>query len=248
MGLFRRQAAVLVRVHLRPGPCSRFSTGWRKFPPLPNQRASRRFRQSGPIGRKSTAIGSSVLPATAFSISRRCKIGCCSGDFRAVSGPFIDVIGWGGKTKTFELEVDFQQADCLRPSRCRSCCRPLKQQQHQCRRQIPSISARQAAVVRGPWGLIRSADELSNTMLTPERGEIRCWCGDVAAVHVGHKPRSRHRRQGRPTTILSRAIVLNAPRASRACRRSSEVRGAKVEAESTIRTFCRRGVRIEAHL
>src|SRR5439155_1683723 len=45
----------------------------------------------------------------------------------------------------------------------------------------------QAAVVRGV-GLIRSADELSNTMLTQSGGNP-VLVRDVATVHVGHKPR-----------------------------------------------------------
>ena len=46
----------------------------------------------------------------------------------------------------------------------------------------------QSAVVRGV-GLIRSIDDIRNTMLSQSRRQRRCWSRDVADVTVGDKPR-----------------------------------------------------------
>src|SRR5690349_90535 len=82
--------------------------------------------------------------------------------FRAVPG-VIDVTGWGGKTKTYELQVDFNKLIAY------------------------GLTRPQAAVVRGV-GLIRSIDDLANTMLTQSNGNP-VLVKDVASVQVGNQPR-----------------------------------------------------------
>src|SRR5437660_12636365 len=82
--------------------------------------------------------------------------------FRAVPG-VIDVTAWGGKTKTFELQVDFNKLiayGLTLPQMILA----LNNSNINVGGNTVNIGA-QAAVVRGV-GLIRSADELSNTMLT----------------------------------------------------------------------------------
>src|SRR5262252_8847414 len=104
--------------------------------------------------------------------------------FRAVPG-VIDVIGWGGKTKTFELEVDFNKLIAYGLT--------LPQVMQALNNSNINVGGNtvnigpQAAVVRGV-GLIRTAEELSNTMLTQSGGNP-VLVRDVAAVHVGNKPR-----------------------------------------------------------
>src|SRR6266850_5945410 len=86
--------------------------------------------------------------------------------FRAVPG-VIDVIGWGGKTKTFELEVDFNKLiayGLTLPQMLQT----LNNSNINVGGNTLNIGS-QSAVVRGV-GLIRSLDDLSNTMLTQSGG------------------------------------------------------------------------------
>jgi cobalt-zinc-cadmium resistance protein CzcA len=104
--------------------------------------------------------------------------------FRAVPG-VIDVTGWGGKTKTFELEVDFNKLIAYGIT-LPQLLQALNNSNINVGGNTVNIGP-QAAVVRGV-GLIRSADELSNTMLTQSGGNP-VLVRDVATVQVGHKPR-----------------------------------------------------------
>ena len=104
--------------------------------------------------------------------------------FRAVPG-VIDVIGWGGKTKTFELEVDFNKLIAYGLT-LPQLLQALNNSNINVGGNTVNIGP-QAAVVRGV-GLIRTAEELSNTMLTQSGGNP-VLVRDVATVHVGNKPR-----------------------------------------------------------
>src|SRR6266481_1867423 len=104
--------------------------------------------------------------------------------FRAVPG-VIDVTGWGGKTKTFELEVDFNKLIAYGLT-LPQLLQALNNSNINVGGNTVNIGP-QAAVVRGV-GLIRSADELSNTMLTQSGGNP-VLVRDVAAVQVSNKPR-----------------------------------------------------------
>src|SRR5499426_1385761 len=104
--------------------------------------------------------------------------------FRAVPG-VIDVIGWGGKTKTFELEVDFNKLIAYGLT-LPQLLQTLNNSNINVGGNTVNIGP-QAAVVRGV-GLIRTAEELSNTMLTQSGGNP-VLVRDVATVHVGNKPR-----------------------------------------------------------
>src|SRR6476619_786137 len=104
--------------------------------------------------------------------------------FRAVPG-VIDVIGWGGKTKTFELEVDFNKLIAYGLT--------LPQLLQALNNSTINVGGNtvnigpQAAVVRGV-GLIRSIEDLKNTMLTQSGGNP-VLVKDVATVAVGNQPR-----------------------------------------------------------
>src|SRR6201994_3299373 len=104
--------------------------------------------------------------------------------FRAVPG-VIDVTGWGGKTKTYELQVDFNKLIAYGLT-LPQLLQALNNSNINVGGNTVNIGP-QAAVVRGV-GLIRSADELSNTMLTQSGGNP-VLVRDVATVQVGHKPR-----------------------------------------------------------
>lgn len=104
--------------------------------------------------------------------------------FRAVPG-VIDVIGWGGKTKTYELQVDFNKLVAYGLT--------LPQLLQTLNNSNINVGGNtvdlgtQSAVVRGV-GLIRSKEDLSNTMLTQVGGNP-VLVSDVATVVVGNKAR-----------------------------------------------------------
>src|SRR6201995_954606 len=104
--------------------------------------------------------------------------------FRAVPG-VIDVTGWGGKTKTFELQVDFNKLIAYGLT-LPQLLQVLNNSNINVGGNTVNIGP-QAAVVRGV-GLIRSAAQLRNTMLTQSGGNP-VLVQDVATVQVGHKPR-----------------------------------------------------------
>src|SRR5262249_38438434 len=104
--------------------------------------------------------------------------------FRAVPG-VIDVTGWGGKTKIFELQVDFNKLmayGLTLPQMLQT----LNNSNLNVGGNTINIGA-QSAVVRGV-GLIRSLDDLNNTMLTQVGGNP-VLVKDVAKVVVGNQPR-----------------------------------------------------------
>src|SRR6202521_220294 len=104
--------------------------------------------------------------------------------FRAVPG-VIDVTGWGGKTKTYELQVDFNKlvANGLTLPQL---LQAVSNSNLNVGGNTVNIGA-QSAVVRGV-GLIRSIDSLANTMITSSNGTA-VLVKDVANVQVGEQPR-----------------------------------------------------------
>src|SRR3989440_375683 len=104
--------------------------------------------------------------------------------FRAVPG-VIDVTCWGGKTKTYEPEVDFNKlvANGL----------TLPQLLQAVSNSNINVGGNtvdigtQSAVVRGV-GLIRSMDDLASTMVSQSGGNP-VLVKDIATVTVGEKPR-----------------------------------------------------------
>ena len=104
--------------------------------------------------------------------------------FRAVPG-VVDVIGWGGKTKTFELQVDLNKLvayGLTLPQLIQS----VTSSNVNVGGNTITMGA-QSAVVRGV-GLIRSIEDLGSTMLTQVGGNP-ILVRDVATVVVGHAPR-----------------------------------------------------------
>src|SRR5712692_6710518 len=103
---------------------------------------------------------------------------------RAVPG-VIDVTGWGGKTKTYQLQVDFNKLIAY----------GLALPQLLPAVSNPNITAgghtvnlgSQSAVLRG-GGLSRSIDDLASTMVSQSGGNP-VLVKDIATVTVGEKPR-----------------------------------------------------------
>jgi cobalt-zinc-cadmium resistance protein CzcA len=104
--------------------------------------------------------------------------------FRTVPG-VIDVTGWGGKTKVYELQVDFNKlvANGLTLPQ-------LLQAVSNSNINVGGNTVnigQQSAVVRGV-GLIRSIDALASTMIAAPNG-TPVLVKDVATVTVGEQPR-----------------------------------------------------------
>ena len=104
--------------------------------------------------------------------------------FKAVPG-VIDVTGWGGKTKTYEVTVDQRRLVQFGLS-LSQVLQALNNSNVNVGGQTVNIGP-QSAVVRGV-GLIHSMDDIRKTMVTSNRG-IPVVIGDVADVRVEHAPR-----------------------------------------------------------
>lgn len=104
--------------------------------------------------------------------------------FRAVPG-VIDVTGWGGKSKTFDVHIDLTKliANGLTLPQV---VQVLNNSNINVGGNTVNIG-QQSAVIRGV-GLIHSIDDIRNTMLTATNGNpVRV--SDIAEVSVGNKPR-----------------------------------------------------------
>jgi cobalt-zinc-cadmium resistance protein CzcA len=96
----------------------------------------------------------------------------------------IDVTGWGGKTKIFELQVDFNKLMAYGLT--------LPQMMQTLNNSNINVGGNtidigtQSAVVRGV-GLIRSLDDLNNTMLTQVGGNpvlVKDVATEIGRAHV----------------------------------------------------------------
>jgi cobalt-zinc-cadmium resistance protein CzcA len=104
--------------------------------------------------------------------------------FRGVPG-VVDVTGWGGKTKTYELQIDFSKLIAYGLT-LPQVLQTLNNSNINVGGNTVDIGP-QAAVVRGV-GLIRSIDDINNTMLTQSGGNP-VLVKDIASVTIEHKPR-----------------------------------------------------------
>jgi len=104
--------------------------------------------------------------------------------FKAIPG-VIDVAGWGGKSKTYDVTIDLHrlvQFGLTLPQVLQA----LNNSNANVGGQTINIGP-QAAVVRG-IGLIHSMDDIRGTMLTANGG-APVLLGDVARISVGNQPR-----------------------------------------------------------
>src|SRR6187397_917779 len=104
--------------------------------------------------------------------------------FRAVPG-VIDVTAWGGKTKTYELQVDFNKLVAYGLT-LPQLLQAVGNSNINVGGNTVNIGA-QSAVVRGV-GLIRSIDDLASTMVSQSGGNP-VLIKDIAHVTIGEKPR-----------------------------------------------------------
>jgi heavy metal efflux system protein len=104
--------------------------------------------------------------------------------FKAVPG-VIDVTGWGGKTKTYDIAIDQRKLVGYGLS-VPQVLQALGNANINVGGQTVNFGA-QSAVVRGV-GLIHSADEIRHTLITSNQG-APVVIGDVAEVTIGNLPR-----------------------------------------------------------
>ena len=104
--------------------------------------------------------------------------------FKAVPG-VIDVTGWGGKTKAYEVDIDRSRLTAFGVSLSQVIA-SLNNANINVGGQTLNIGP-QAAIVRGV-GLIHSMDDVRHTLITAPNGRP-VTIEDVATVQVGHLPR-----------------------------------------------------------
>jgi cobalt-zinc-cadmium resistance protein CzcA len=104
--------------------------------------------------------------------------------FKAVPG-VIDVNGWGGKSKDYEISVDLPKLTRYGLA-LPQVLQALNNSNINVGGQTVNFGA-QAAVVRGV-GLMHSMDDIRSTMLTANNG-VPVLVGDIATVSVGNLPR-----------------------------------------------------------
>jgi len=141
--------------------------------------------------------------------------------FKGVPG-VIDVTGWGGKTKTYDVIVDknrLMAAGVTLPQ----VLTVLGNSNVNVGGQTVNFGP-QAAIVRGV-GLIHSMDQLRETMLTSANG-IPVKLGDVATIAVGHLPRLGIAGQDKDDDIVQGIILMQ-----RGAKSTPTIRGVEAEVE-----------------
>ena len=189
-GLSRREGAVHLRRHLPSRPRSSSSTAWRSSPPLPNG-VQPVLSPTSPIGE---IFRYRVVGPPGYSVTdlKTIQDWVLQRRFKAIPG-VIDVTGWGGKTKTYDITVDLDRLLAYGLT--------LKQVLDGLNNANINVGANtvnigsQSAIVRSV-GQIRSMDDIRNTMLTARDG-APVLVSDVATVTVGQPAAARHRRPER---------------------------------------------------
>ena len=158
--------------------------------------------------------------------------------FRAVPG-VIDVTGWGGKTKTYELQIDLNKLIAYGIT--------LPQMLQALNNSNINVGGStinigpQVAVVRGV-GLIRSLDEIRQHDAHPESAAYPCSSATWRRSSYRQPAAAGHRRQGQRRRHRA-GHRADAARRKRACRRSSGC--SRRSSGSTAASILPPGVQIE---
>jgi cobalt-zinc-cadmium resistance protein CzcA len=123
--------------------------------------------------------------------------------FKAVPG-VIDVTGWGGKTRTYDVAVDLPKLTSYGLT-LPQVLQTLGNSNINVGGQTVNIGT-QSAVVRG-IGLIHSMDDIANTMLTADNG-APVLLRDVARVTVGNQPRLGIAGQDSDNDIVQGTVLM----------------------------------------
>jgi cobalt-zinc-cadmium resistance protein CzcA len=156
--------------------------------------------------------------------------------FKAVSG-VIDVTGWGGKTKTYEVTVDLDRL-LAHGITLPQVLQTLNNSNINVGGQTVNFGP-QAAIVRGV-GLIHSMDQIRDTMITAVNG-VPVRIGDIATVTIGHQPRLGIAGQDDDDDIVQGTVLMRRGEESMPTIRRVEAEVAKINSSSILPP----GVRIE---
>src|SRR5499427_234982 len=156
--------------------------------------------------------------------------------FKAVPG-VIDVTGWGGKTKTYEITVDLDRL-LAQGITLPQVLQALNNSNINVGGQTVNFGP-QAAVVRGV-GLIHSMDDIRRTMLAANNG-APVLLGDVATVAVGHQPRLGIAGQDDDDDIVQGIVLMRRGEQSKPTIARVEAEVAKIDDSNILPP----GVRIE---
>ena len=124
--------------------------------------------------------------------------------FKAVPG-VIDVAGWGGKTKTYDVNIDKSKLIAYGVT--------LPQVLTVVGNSNVNVGGQtvnfgpEAAIVRGV-GLIHSMDQLRDTMITASNG-VPVKLSDIATVEVGHLPRLGIAGQDNDNDIVEGVVLMH---------------------------------------
>ena len=153
-----------------------------QLPPLPNA-AQPQISPTSPIGE---IFRYRVVGPPSYSVTdlKTLQDWVLERRFKAVPG-VIDVTGWGGKTKTYDIAIDQRKLSGYGLS-LPQVLQALANSNINVGGQTVDFGA-QAAVVRGV-GLIHSAEDIRHTMITANAGSP-VFVGDVAQVTIGNLPR-----------------------------------------------------------
>jgi cobalt-zinc-cadmium resistance protein CzcA len=124
--------------------------------------------------------------------------------FKSVPG-VIDVSGWGGKTKTYDVTVDLDKLKSYGLT-LPQVLQVLNNSDVNVGGQTVNIGP-QAAIVRGV-GLIHTLDDVRGTMLTASNG-TPVLVGDVATVNVGHQPRLGIAGQDQDDDVVQGIVLMH---------------------------------------
>jgi len=124
--------------------------------------------------------------------------------FKSVPG-VIDVTGWGGKTKTYDVTIDLDKLKSHGLT-LPQVLQVLNNSNANVGGQTVNIGP-QAAIVRGV-GLIHSMDDIRNTMLTSTNG-APVLVRDVATVSVGNQPRLGIAGQDKDDDIVQGIVLMH---------------------------------------
>jgi heavy metal efflux system protein len=141
--------------------------------------------------------------------------------FKAVPG-VVDVTGWGGKTKIYEVAVDLDKLlayGLTLPQMLAS----INNSNINVGGQTIDIGP-QSAIVRGV-GLIHTMEDLRNTMLSVSNG-MPIYVKDVATVTVGHEPRLGIAGQDKDNDIVQGIVLMR-----QGAQSLPTIRGVEAEAE-----------------
>jgi cobalt-zinc-cadmium resistance protein CzcA len=156
--------------------------------------------------------------------------------FKAVPG-VIDVTGWGGKTKTYDITIDLDRL-IAHGLTLPQLLQVLNNSNLNIGGQTVNVGP-QSAIVRG-IGLIQSMDQIRDTMIAATNG-VPVRIGDIATVTVGHLPRLGIAGKDADDDIVQGTVLMRRGEESKPTIRAVEAEVAKINASDILPP----GVRIE---